>query len=162
AQLGARVCLVERHGVGGAAVLTDVVPSKTLIATAEWMTTTDDTVELGIRGGAEGTSVDMAVVNRRVLELADRQSQDIRARLEREGVRIIDGVGRLVGGMRGDGTRLVQVRTADGEEELATEIVLVATGAHPRVLPDAEPDGERILTWAQLYELTEPPEHLVV
>src|SRR5699024_11691366 len=58
AQLGARVCLVERHGVGGAAVLTDVVPSKTLIATAEWMTTTDDTVELGIRGGAEGTSVD--------------------------------------------------------------------------------------------------------
>ena len=35
AQLGADVTLVERSGVGGSAVLTDVVPSKTLIATAE-------------------------------------------------------------------------------------------------------------------------------
>src|SRR5690625_2187235 len=87
AQLGARVTVVERQGLGGAAVLTDVVPSKTLIATAEWMTATADAAELGIRGGAEGTSVDMAAVNRRVLELAGRQSQDIRSRLEREGIR---------------------------------------------------------------------------
>ena len=35
AQLGAEVTLVKRTGVGGSAVLTDVVPSKTLIATAE-------------------------------------------------------------------------------------------------------------------------------
>lgn len=34
AQLGADVTLIERAGVGGAAVLTDVVPSKSLIATA--------------------------------------------------------------------------------------------------------------------------------
>jgi dihydrolipoamide dehydrogenase len=34
-QLGADVTLIERNGIGGAAVLTDVVPSKTLIATAE-------------------------------------------------------------------------------------------------------------------------------
>ena len=35
AQLGAEVTLIERVGVGGSAVMTDVVPSKTLIATAE-------------------------------------------------------------------------------------------------------------------------------
>ncbi|QDB78629.1 NAD(P)H-quinone dehydrogenase [Georgenia wutianyii] len=162
AQLGARVSVVERQGMGGAAVLTDVVPSKTLIATAEWMTATDQSAELGIRGGAEGASVDMAAVNRRVLTLAARQSQDIRARLEREGVRVVDGVGRLVGDLRADGTRIVRARTEDGEEDLVAEIVLVATGAHPRVLPDALPDGERILTWAQMYNLTELPEHLVV
>ena len=40
--------------------------------------------------------------------------------------------------------------------------MLIATGATPRVLPDAEPDGERILTWRQLYDLTELPEHLIV
>ncbi|MGZ4604155.1 MAG: FAD-dependent oxidoreductase, partial [Kineosporiaceae bacterium] len=38
AQLGADVTVIERDGLGGAAVLTDVVPSKTLIATAEVMT----------------------------------------------------------------------------------------------------------------------------
>src|SRR5699024_1752078 len=41
-------------------------------------------------------------------------------------------------------------------------VVLLATGSTPRVLPDAVPDGERILTWRQLYDLTELPTHLVV
>ena len=35
AQLGAEVTVVDTDGVGGSAVLTDCVPSKTLIATAE-------------------------------------------------------------------------------------------------------------------------------
>ena len=162
AQLGAHVCIIERQGMGGSAVLTDVVPSKTLIATAEWMTTTDYTAELGIRGGAAGSTVDLAVVNRRVLELARRQSQDIRTRLEREGVQIIDGTGRLGDQIRPDGTRDVIATTTDGEQRLTADIVLVATGATPRILPDARPDGERIFTWAQMYNLTELPEHLVV
>ena len=40
--------------------------------------------------------------------------------------------------------------------------MLIATGATPRVLADAQPDGERILTWRQLYDLAELPEHLIV
>ena len=40
--------------------------------------------------------------------------------------------------------------------------MLVATGAHPRSLPDAVPDGERILTWEQVYDIDCLPEHLVV
>ncbi len=38
AQLGAEVTVVDSDGLGGSAVLTDCVPSKTLIATAELMT----------------------------------------------------------------------------------------------------------------------------
>ena len=38
AQLGAEVTVVERDGIGGASVLTDCVPSKTLIAAAGAMT----------------------------------------------------------------------------------------------------------------------------
>ena len=37
AQLGAQVTVVEADGLGGACVLTDCVPSKTLIATSETM-----------------------------------------------------------------------------------------------------------------------------
>ena len=40
--------------------------------------------------------------------------------------------------------------------------MLIAVGAHPRVLPGAEPDGERILNWRQLYDLKELPEDLIV
>ena len=40
--------------------------------------------------------------------------------------------------------------------------MLIATGATPRVLPTAVPDGERILDWRQVYDLPELPEHLIV
>jgi dihydrolipoamide dehydrogenase len=40
--------------------------------------------------------------------------------------------------------------------------VLVATGAHPRVLDSAQPDGERILTWEQVYDLDALPQKLIV
>ena len=58
----------------------------------------------------------------------------------------------------------VAVSTApDGAvTEYTADVVLIATGASPRILPDAMPDGERILTWRQVYSLTELPEHLIV
>ena len=37
---------------------------------------------------------------------------------------------------------------------LDADVVLIATGARPRILPSAVPDGERILTWQQIYGLT--------
>src|SRR5262249_34608591 len=55
AQLGARVTVVEADGLGGACVLTDCVPSKTLIATSETMGILHGSADLGIRiEGYEG------------------------------------------------------------------------------------------------------------
>ena len=48
AQLGAEVTVVDTDGLGGSAVLTDCVPSKTLIATAELMADLADAPELGV------------------------------------------------------------------------------------------------------------------
>ena len=57
----------------------------------------------------------------------------------------------------------VKVTTHDGKVGvIKADVVLIATGASPRVLPGAEPDGERILNWRQLYDLDELPEHLVI
>jgi dihydrolipoamide dehydrogenase len=42
------------------------------------------------------------------------------------------------------------------------DVILIATGATPRTMPTAEPDGERILTWQQIYELDSLPERLIV
>lgn len=166
AQLGAEVTVVEKHGLGGAAVLTDVVPSKTLIATAEVMTTVDEADELGVfvRDAAGTTSsassvvvADLGLVNQRVRELARAQSDDIRRRLEAEGVRVVEGDGRL------DGPTRVVATSPDGSSSVfAADTVLLAVGASPRRLPDAMPDGERILSWTQLYALDHLPERLIV
>lgn len=157
-QLGADVTVIERDGPGGACVLTDCVPSKTLIATSTRMATLSDSAALGVRfagsldGDVGGAEVDLPLVNKRVKELAWAQSTDVEQRLNAEGVQIVRGEARLVD------PHIVAV----GDQRIRADVVLIATGAHPRVLPGSEPDGERILNWRQLYELPELPEELIV
>src|SRR5471030_1417885 len=130
AQLGAEVTVVDRDGLGGSAVLTDCVPSKTLIATAESMTDTAESGELGVRLGSAGqtpegqVSVDLRRVNARVTALAQAQSEDIAARLDREGVRVLRGIGRLDGP-----SRVVAELAGGGEEIIRADAVLLSTGA---------------------------------
>ncbi|MGH3320924.1 MAG: FAD-dependent oxidoreductase, partial [Streptosporangiaceae bacterium] len=55
AQVGAEVTVVDRDGLGGACVLDDCVPSKTLIATSELMTMLEGSPSLGVTlGGPSG------------------------------------------------------------------------------------------------------------
>ena len=159
-QLGGEVTLIERDGLGGAAVLSDCVPSKTLIATAEVMVRVKNAHQLGLHIQAgdvtDVVSVNLAEVNERVLALAQAQSDDIAAKLQRDGVRIVKGQARL------DGPNRVIATTEGGEEALDADIILLATGTTPRELPDAQCDGERILNWKQVYNLKEVPEKLIV
>jgi len=155
ARLGASVTVVDRDGLGGACVLTDCVPSKALISTAGFVTNRATGGDLGV--GLADASVDLATANRRILDLAEAQSNDIAARLTGDGVRIVRGTGTLLG------AGAVRAMGLDGTaEDLDAEVVLLATGSTPRTMPTAQPDGERILTWQQIYSLTELPEHLVV
>ncbi|EEH65645.1 pyridine nucleotide-disulfide oxidoreductase, dimerization domain protein [Actinomyces urogenitalis DSM 15434] len=175
AQLGAQVWLVEDRGLGGSAVLTDVVPSKTLVAAAE-------SLAGSLADGQEPRqehAPEMAALNARVRRLASEQSHDLTVRMAQKGIEVIHGRARL-GSLDAIGTRTVHVRPAPGPwlgageqctgapvgcdvpQDLAADIILVATGARPRRLSSAEPDGRRILTWTQLYDLDGLPEHLIV
>jgi dihydrolipoamide dehydrogenase len=134
-----------------------------LIATADVMTEVRGSADLGLRFGPQdqadiyaGVHVSLAAVNKRVLDLAMRQSDDIEERLLRESVNLVSGRGTL------DGPECVIAETADGERSFPADMILISTGAHPRELPDAKPDGDRILTWTQVYGLNEVPERLIV
>ncbi|GIE27764.1 dihydrolipoamide dehydrogenase [Actinoplanes italicus] len=163
AQLGADVTLVEAEGPGGACVLTDCVPSKTFIASSEVMTGYRHEERFGIRSsGLSGVSVDAKAVNERVKKLALAQSGDIQTKLIKAGVNVVRGRARL-GEDRLGHTHEVLI-TPDGGDTYPVEAstVLLATGATPRVLPTARPDGERILDWRQVWDLEELPSHLIV
>jgi pyruvate/2-oxoglutarate dehydrogenase complex dihydrolipoamide dehydrogenase (E3) component len=162
AELGAEVTVVEQAGVGGACVLTDCVPSKTLIATSGQLSGLAGMAGLGVDLAGAAARVDLPAVNARVKALAGAQSRDIATRLAAEGVRLIAGRGRLVAR-----DRVAVHGRPDGpggqtERELPAEVILLATGATPRQLDGSPPDGERILTWQQLYDLAGLPERLVV
>ncbi len=198
AQLGAQVTVVDSDGLGGACVLTDCVPSKTLIATSTTMSVVYGAEDLGIRigpsaggrslgggslgggslgGGAVGdgslgggavsgrayaasagragrglAQVDAPRLYARVKALAKAQSADVELRLSAEGVEIINDRGALAG----------PDTVIAGGQRIQAGAVLIATGAMPRVLPGAEPDGERILNWRQIYDLPDLPTELIV
>jgi NAD(P)H dehydrogenase (quinone) len=151
AQLGADVTMVDSDGLGGACVLTDCVPSKSLIETSNAMTLLNHSAELGIATGGLAT-VNAARLYARITDLAHAQSRDIAARIAAENVKVIQARGHIAG----PGTLRA------GDQEVKADAILIATGAMPRVLPGAEPDGERILNWRQLYDLTELPRDLIV
>jgi NAD(P)H dehydrogenase (quinone) len=188
AQLGVDVTVIEESGLGGSCVLTDCVPSKTLIATASLMAAMGGMKDLGIgldhddgfagrdadavRRGQQGATpvsqpssarataaasashaqADAPRIYARIQNLAQAQSADVAARLAREGVRVINGRGRLVR----------SGAVAVGDTEIRADTVLIATGARPRELPGALPDGQRLLTSRQIYDLPELPSDLIV
>ncbi|GMA34831.1 hypothetical protein GCM10025876_10350 [Demequina litorisediminis] len=68
-----------------------------------------------------------------------KQSYDIATRMAKNDIRVVEGEGRL----------LSPTRVATHDDEFEADAILLALGARPRILPDAQPDGERILTWTQ-------------
>lgn len=158
-----QVTLVDSDGLGGACVLYDCVPSKTLIASTGLRTELRRAEGMGFDIGIDDAKISLTQINNRVKTLAASQSADIGSQLLNQGVTIIGGRAELVDDTSGMAHHRVKVTTADGKVGvLKADVVLIATGASPRVLPNAEPDGDRILTWRQLYELPELPEHLII
>ncbi|MFO7162780.1 NAD(P)H-quinone dehydrogenase [Mycolicibacterium hassiacum] len=159
----ADVTVVDSDGIGGACVLYDCVPSKTFIASTGVRTELRRAPALGFDIEFDDAKTDVVTINERVKRLAAAQSADIERRLRSQGVKLIAGRGELVDEMPGMAVHTVQVTAHDGSvHTLQADVVLIATGASPRVLPNARPDGELILNWRQLYDLKKLPEHLVV
>ncbi len=170
AQLGADVTVIEEHGLGGSCVLTDCVPSKTLIATSNLMAAMEGTRDLGITFDRDLPDAELAATSgpapvsvshaqadapriySRIKNLARAQSGDVGMRLAREGVRVITGRARLI----------QPGAVAVGDEVISADTILIAVGAHPRDLPGAMPDGERLLTCRQIYDLPELPSELII
>ncbi len=162
AQLGVEVTVVEAEGLGGACVLYDCVPSKTFIVSSEAATAFRRGDHLGVMAcEPDDVRVNAATVHGRVRGLALAQSADVRAKLGAAGVEVVLGSAALTArtGLR----HTVLVTPHHGAPyPVEADTVLLATGATPRVIPGAEPDGERVLTWRQVYDLPELPTHLVV
>jgi pyruvate/2-oxoglutarate dehydrogenase complex dihydrolipoamide dehydrogenase (E3) component len=165
ADLGAEVTIVSDEGLGGACVLWDCVPSKTLLTSAQAFNTLETAPSLGVHfEGMPGQEVpryevDLPTIMRRVHDLALAQSEDIGKRVSDAGVRVVLGRGRIVG------PHSVEVGPVGGgaaQERLEGDAILLATGSDPRRMDTAPTDGEVVLSSQDVYKLREVPEHLVV
>lgn len=153
ATLGAEVTLVEREILGGGAHLLDCVPSKAMIATGGELLELRRAQTMGL--AAEG-KLDLGALRHRINSIEERLRVSITRQLTSQGVRLIEGVGRL------KGPHEVVVETPDGLTELSADAVLLATGSRARIPDWVVLDGERILSTRDAYPPQEIPEHLVI
>ncbi|OOK67277.1 NAD(P)H dehydrogenase [Mycobacterium kansasii] len=163
-----QVTVIDSDGIGGAAVLDDCVPSKTFIASTGLRTELRRAQRLGFDIDIDDAKISLPQIHARVKALAAEQSADITAQLLGMGVHVIAGRAELIDPTPGLARHRVKATHSDSgpdgpvSSEHDADVVLIATGASPRELPSARPDGERILTWRQLYDLEALPQHLIV
>ena len=145
------VTVIDSDGIGGAAVLDDCVPSKTFIASTGLRSELRRAPQLGFDIDFDDAKISLSQIHARVKTLAADQSADIKAQLLSVGVNVVAGRGELCDATPGLARHRIMATAADGTtREHDADVVLIATGASPRILPSAQPDGERILTWRQL------------
>ena len=123
ADLGAEVTIIERRTLGGNWTVTDGIPSKTLLHTAQVMASIELAESVGIQFEHGRPRVDLLRTIAYARWVAAHQARGVRERLDGIEATIIYGDGRLVR----DG--LVEVRTDDGVEEVAYDRLLICTGA---------------------------------
>ena len=151
---GARVTLVEKDIVGGAAHLLDCIPSKTMAASALRRTSVRNAVKLGL--ASDPGAVDPIALGRRIDEITSDINVRWKELLDSQDVEMIHGTGRLVG------PNDVVVETASGERQISFDTALISTGSYPRIPDWAPVDGERVLVTRDCYDLESVPEHMVV
>ena len=155
ARFGAKVTLIERDVVGGAAHLWDCIPSKAMIATGGAMTEMRRASGMGLM--QVHAEPDFEALRTRIAGIENRLESSVTSLLESQGVRLLHGAGRLVG------PHEVEVTSADGATQvIPADVVVLSTGSRPRI-PDWAPiDGERVLTTRDAYPPPALPEHLIV
>ena len=94
ARLGAKVTLIERDLVGGAAHLLDCIPSKAMIATGGAMAMMNDAAEMGL--AKVDVLLDFEALRNRIQDIEDRLEASVTDLLASQGVRLLEGTGRLL------------------------------------------------------------------
>ncbi|MGA7228490.1 MAG: FAD-dependent oxidoreductase [Acidimicrobiia bacterium] len=151
---GARVTLVEKDIVGGAAHLWDCIPSKTMAASALRHSSVRNAAKLGLT--TEPTEVDTQVLADRIKVITGDINRNWVNLLSSQSVDLVKGTGRFIS------DREAVVETADGIRHIQFDRAMVSTGSSPRVPDWAPVDGDRVLTTRHCYDLKTVPEHVVV
>src|SRR5215216_1843999 len=95
ARLGAKVTVIERDVIGGAAHLWDCIPSKAMIATGGAMSLTRRAKGMGLADIS--ASLDFEALRERIGYIEGRLEASVTGMLRDQGVNVIDGIGKLHG-----------------------------------------------------------------
>ena len=154
AQLGAKVCLVEKDVVGGTCLNRGCIPSKALIHSAGLWKRAHEGAAFGVI--ADHWAFDWGKAQSRKNDIVSTQVKGVHTLLQAAKVEVRQGAGSLVD------ARTVTVSANGGAETVTGKAIIIATGSEPAGLPGVQVDGERVLTSTEALGLSELPRTFLI
>jgi len=154
AQNGLKVAMVEREHLGGICLNWGCIPTKALLRSSEVFHLMERAKDFGLTVDKFGFDLDAVV--KRSRGVAKQLSNGVGHLLKKNKIALVMGAGKLTG----DGK--VVVTTAEGEETLTGNSIVVATGARARELPGLEADGDLVWTYKHALQPPRMPKKLLV
>lgn len=154
AQLGMTTALVEREHLGGICLNWGCIPTKALLRSAEIVDQIRHAERLGVT--VTGMAFDLQKMVARSRDVAGTLNKGVTHLLKKNGVTVFAGHAQL----KGNGT--LDIDSDTGQETLASNNIILATGARARSLPGIEPDGKLVWTYREAMTPDALPESVLV
>ncbi len=151
---GLSVALVEKERPGGTCLIRGCIPAKQWLHIAEVFTTVSHAADFGVV--TEHPSLDWSAALARKNQTVEGLVRGLAGLLEKRGVELIEGYGRLAGKGKVDVQTDAGIRTVEGGT------VILATGSHALTIPGYEIDGTKIVTSDHALDWPEQPRSVAI
>ncbi len=167
AQMGARVCVVEKDELGGTCLNRGCIPTKALVASVSALDQIRQAAAFGVEAGEVRPDFAKMMVHKQ--ETVDRLVKGVHYLFKKNKVTLIKGTARLAAPGRVEVEPVAGAAEAQGmavaggaTTVLETKNVIIASGAEPAVFPAFGYDGQQVITSNEALALTEVPERLLI
>ena len=154
AQLGLKVCIIEREKLGGVCLNWGCIPTKALIKNAEVYSLIKQSEKYGIN--VQNISVDFKKNIKRSRNISQRLSKGIEFLMKKNKIKHLSGIGRF------KSENSIQINNNDKVSTVEADKIIIATGARPRAFPDLKFDSENVISSKEAMLLENPPKDLVI
>ncbi|UCE19062.1 MAG: dihydrolipoyl dehydrogenase [Gemmatimonadota bacterium] len=156
AQLGVKVCVVEREEVGGTCLNWGCIPTKALVASVRSLEKATSGKEYGFEiEGAMRIHFDRMMTRKN--EVVKRQVKGITSLFSSYGIRLHYGAGRLH-----DKNTIEITDSEGGKKQIYGDKIILATGSRPSDIPGVPVDGQSILSSNEALALKDIPASMLI
>jgi dihydrolipoamide dehydrogenase len=156
AQLGKKTAIIDKEWLGGVCLNIGCVPSKSLLRNAEIAHTLQERgKEFGFK--IEGLTLDYGAAVKRSRQVSKRLTKGVEFLMKKNKIDVHMGEAMFTG------AKDLEVTAEDGTtQQLQAKDIVLATGAHPMMIPGIEPDGTRVLTYREAILQEDLPKAIVI
>ena len=155
AQLGKKVALIEARELGGTCLNRGCIPTKALLHCAEVYEQTANSGVFGVNAAEVGFDYEKMAAYKTAT--VDKLVSGIAGLEKAHGVNVIKCFGRLT-----DSHTIHVVRSADEENDVTFDKLILATGSSPARPPIPGIDGKNVVTSDDILSMTELPKSFVI